>query len=118
MSKNFQIRNCPLCNAMMKMMFKPEHSTYYCPYVGNDLISHYEVTFTNDTRCATQKIILDNFFIVNEAGSGASKIYTFKTSACSTAMCDTNNFLMEIPMIVPEHPDKMLKKIKLLIPFI
>lgn len=146
--KTFAIKNCPLCQKQLKLFYSGGQTTYYCsthrgkfvylesestPY-GNCLCSHYKV----ETNPVIQKTYIDNYYIESEAGRGVSRIYMLPDASTLTApnvviktrnlgptmhpptnpFEDKGEFLMEVPMITPDHPDKLVNKIKLLLPFI
>jgi hypothetical protein len=107
----------------------------------NHLNSHYYVKFSNSV---IQKFYVQGYIVESVKGTNTSKIYTldesllyngciididldgtyhhFKTKNVGPTTFNKPEepfkFLMEIPMIVPEDPEKLVKKIKLLTPFI
>lgn len=138
--KTFAIKNCPLCQKQLKLFYSGGQTTYYCltSRIKNRLDldcasskrclnSHYKV----ETNPIVQKTYLDNYYIESEAGRGISKIYALPDPDCVVIIKnrsvgptipmsfeDKGTFLMEVPMITPDHPDKLVNKIKVLLPFI
>lgn len=135
--KNFSIKNCPLCDKVLQVYYSSNQRRYFCSspwekYMTSELplwkTSHYSIIIDPGI---TQRTYLDKYIIESTAGSGVSRIYTYdpypstiyKTSQVGMTVIDVDDkdkwdFIMEIPMVTPENPEKLLKKIKLLLPFI
>ncbi len=118
----FPIRTCPLCQQTLKLNYLIENSSdhgYICPKMemlnydeGGTVISqyphsHYSVLYNGGYL--VQHVIIPPYYLTTSSYTNNTMIYAFANSA--------NKLIMELPAITIQNPDKLLNRIKLLIPF-
>lgn len=144
MIKYFQIKKCPLCSKSLRVSYLYEctkdyesntalNRSYCCDthfypepiylsenkvidnnytgtYIMKDFPPHYEVVCSGSI--IIQRVIIPPYLLQTFSDTSRTQIYALpkeNTNKCS--------LIMEVPAVVPDEPEKLLKKIKLLIPF-
>lgn len=124
--KNFQIKICPLCGKLLKILFLYSPNSdyqggYYCEenypiqfyiqYASETrFYSHYEV-LTSEHSLRLQQFIIPPYLCNTFINSGRTEVYILPNEKGPA------RFIMEIPAMTPDNPKKLLKKIDMLVAF-
>ena len=110
--KNFNIKNCPLCSKLLMLKFIDTIPIYMCPDKctlsdGSRVDSHYKVICDyNINPC--QQFVLEPFLLKTIAGTGKTKVFNIKTLV----------EIMEIPIVIPDEPERLRKRLRNLLVFV
>ena len=91
------IKICPLCNELLRIDYKYDVQTYFCP---SDIFtkSHYKI----ETPYFKQVVVVGDYKIINDIAANNSNIYDSKSG----------EFITNGPLILLEESNKLLKRIK------
>ena len=118
---NINIKQCPICSALLHIKYLNHHEVniynqYCCSFKNSSGISHYKVNNTIN-RGLVVWITLGQYCI---EGILQDKIYNvyLENSVSKTDSYIYSNKLLQLPDNIDlSQPDKLLKKIKTLLPF-
>jgi hypothetical protein len=122
MNKKFQLKNCPLCGKLLKLKYHRTIPAYQCTEIykaGRFEAPHYQVSI--DGQLMTQQTILPPYLLKTVINSGRTQVYSVPEPSDVTVLNGNGDqilkFVMDIPTVVPEEPEKLRKRLKNLIIF-
>jgi hypothetical protein len=125
--KTFNIKTCPLCESTLKLFYSGQQRAYYCPNLidgttMDGLVYHVHIQFSHYYVDIKDGKVIQNTYIspykvVSEAGSDKSNVYKVSDPKLNIGTIPLLQHIMETPMITPENPDRLIKRIKNLVIF-
>ena len=103
----YSIKDCPLCGKRLQILYTGQYQRYYCPTLDEHTkVQHYFLERKTNDNSFEQHYIVYPFKIETKLNDQKSKVYDLSKD---------NMFIVEYPIINPENPEKLLKRLKNLI---
>lgn len=121
----FSVAICPLCHSDLQTLsgiVGPNHfmwgcSVTVCPYPSAVPVTHYQVEWDKDTGVIAQHMVVPPFYLDTFNTDWQTRIHTAGPNSYMQNRNQGGSYIVTVPQIHPDTPDKLLERVRLLVLF-
>lgn len=114
----FHINTCPLCGDPLHKIVNIGYQCGHTVTIGGHTMTHYQVELNSNVGGPVQHVLVEPYALETYAKDWKTYVYRFDPDYKGNSQkLGSWVFIMESVQIHPDTPEKLLNRIKLLVPF-